>query len=161
MLPAGHPSLYQDQNMAHGINKVILVGRLGADPESKSTQGGMTVTSISLATTSARKRQDGQAQERTEWHRVKLFGKLGEFASAYLRKGAQAYVEGTIHYDKYKGKDGKELYFTEILANDLQLLGGATNTSTSAARQTTQVGKSEILMETSEPIDPFDDDPPF
>ena len=82
--------------MARGINKVILVGNLGNDPETKYTQGGMAVTTISLATTSVRKDRDGNNQERTEWHRVKLFGKLGEIAGEYLKKGRKVYIEGSI-----------------------------------------------------------------
>ena len=111
--------------MARGINKVILVGNLGNDPETKYTQGGMAVTTISLATTSVRKDKDGNTQERTEWHRVKFFGKLGEIAGEYLRKGRQVYVEGSIRYDKFTGQDGQERYFTDIVADEMQMLGGA------------------------------------
>ncbi|MEI2430904.1 single-stranded DNA-binding protein [Lysobacter yananisis] len=110
--------------MARGINKVILVGNLGNDPETKYTQGGMAVTTISLATTSVRKDRDGNNQERTEWHRVKLFGKLGEIAGEYLRKGRQVYIEGSIRYDKFTGQDGVEKYFTDIIADEMQMLGG-------------------------------------
>ncbi|MBS0212630.1 MAG: single-stranded DNA-binding protein [Proteobacteria bacterium] len=111
--------------MARGVNKVILVGNLGNDPEVKYTQGGMAICSISLATTSVRKDKDGNNQERTEWHRVKLFGKLGEIAGEYLRKGKQCYIEGSIRYDKYTGKDGVERYSTDIIADEMQMLGGA------------------------------------
>lgn len=110
--------------MARGINKVILVGNLGNDPETKYTQGGMAVTRISLATTSVRKDRDGNQQERTEWHRVVFFGKLGEIAGEYLRKGSQVYVEGSIRYDKYTGQDGVERYSTDIVADEMQMLGG-------------------------------------
>lgn len=110
--------------MARGINKVILVGNLGNDPDVKYTQGGMAVTRISLATTSVRKDRDGNSQERTEWHRVVFFGKLGEIAGEYLRKGSQVYVEGEIRYDKYTGQDGQERYSTDIVANEMQMLGG-------------------------------------
>ncbi|HEX2082537.1 MAG TPA: single-stranded DNA-binding protein [Xanthomonadaceae bacterium] len=110
--------------MARGINKVILVGNLGNDPETKYTQGGMAVTKISLATTSVRKDRDGNTQERTEWHRVTFFGKLGEIAGEYLRKGSQVYVEGSIRYDKYTGQDGVERYSTDIVADEMQMLGG-------------------------------------
>ena len=110
--------------MARGINKAILVGNLGNDPETRYTQGGMAITKISLATTSVRKDRDGNSQERTEWHRVTFFGKLGEIAAEYLRKGSQVYVEGEIRYDKYTGQDGVEKYFTEIVANEMQMLGG-------------------------------------
>lgn len=110
--------------MARGINKVILVGNLGNDPETKYTQGGMAVTRISLATTSVRKDRDGNQQERTEWHRVVFFGKLGEIAGEYLRKGSQVYVEGSIRYDKYTGQDGVERYSTDIIADEMQMQGG-------------------------------------
>ena len=110
--------------MARGINKVILVGNLGNDPETKYTQGGMAVTKISLATTSVRKDRDGNTQERTEWHRVTFFGKLGEIAGEYLRKGSQVYVEGSIRYDKFTGQDGQERYYTDIIADEMQMLGG-------------------------------------
>ena len=110
--------------MARGVNKVILVGNLGNDPEVKYTQGGMAVTTLSLATTSVRKDKEGNQQERTEWHRVKLFGKLGEIAGEYLKKGRQVYIEGSIRYDKFTGTDGVEKYFTDIVADEMQMLGG-------------------------------------
>jgi single-strand DNA-binding protein len=110
--------------MARGINKVILVGNLGDDPETKYTQGGMAVTVIRLATTSVRKDKEGNNQERTEWHRVKFFGKLGEIAGEYLRKGSQCYVEGSIRYDKFTGQDGQDRYIPEIICDEMQMLGG-------------------------------------
>ena len=110
--------------MARGINKVILVGNLGNDPETKYTQGGLAVTTIRLATTSVRKDRDGNTQERTEWHRVKLFGKLGEIAGEYLRKGSQVYVEGSIRYSEHTGDDGQKRYYTDIIADEMQMLGG-------------------------------------
>ncbi len=110
--------------MARGVNKVILVGNLGNDPETKYTQGGMAVTKASLATTSVRKDKEGNTQERTEWHRVTFFGKLGEIAGEYLRKGSQVYVEGSIRYDKYTGQDGVERYSTDIIADEMHMLGG-------------------------------------
>ena len=110
--------------MARGVNKVILVGNLGNDPDVKYTQSGMAVTRVSLATTSVRNDRDGNKQERTEWHRVVFFGKLGEIAGEYLRKGSQVYVEGELRYDKYTGQDGVEKYSTDIVANEMQMLGG-------------------------------------
>ncbi|WP_305804423.1 single-stranded DNA-binding protein [Stenotrophomonas sp. YIM B06876] len=110
--------------MARGINKVILVGNLGNDPDTKYTQAGMAITRISLATTSVRKDKDGNQQERTEWHRVVFFGKLGEIAGEYLRKGSSVYVEGELRYDKYTGQDGVEKFSTDIVANEMQMLGG-------------------------------------
>lgn len=110
--------------MARGVNKVILIGNLGNDPEVKYTQGGMAITKISLATSSTRKDKDGNQVESTQWHRVTFFGKIGEIAGEYLRKGSQCYVEGEIRYDKYTGSDGVEKYSTDIVANELTLLGG-------------------------------------
>ena len=109
--------------MARGVNKVILVGNLGNDPDTKYTQAGMAITRVSLATTSVRKDRDGNNQERTEWHRVVFFGKLGEIAGEYLRKGSSVYVEGELRYDQYTGQDGGEKYTTDIVANEMQMLG--------------------------------------
>lgn len=109
--------------MARGVNKVILVGNLGNDPDIKYTQGGMCICTLSLATTMVRKDKDGQQVEKTEWHRVKLFGKTGEAAGEYLSKGRQVYVEGRIEYGSYE-KDGVKHYTTDIIAEDVQFLGG-------------------------------------
>ena len=109
--------------MARGINKVILVGNLGNDPDMKYTQGGMAIATLSLATTSVRKDKDGQQVEKTEWHRVKLFGKVGEIAGEYLKKGRQVYIEGRIEYGSYE-KDGVKHYTTDIIGDDMQMLGG-------------------------------------
>jgi single-strand DNA-binding protein len=121
--------------MSRGINRVTLVGNLGNDPETKYTQGGMAITTLSLATTSVRKDKDGNQQERTEWHRVKLFGKLGEIAGEYLKKGRQVYIEGSIRYDKFTGSDGVEKYFTDIVADEMQMLGGGDGERSQAPRQ--------------------------
>lgn len=110
--------------MARGINKVILVGNLGQDVDMKYTQSGMAVGRTSLATTSVRKDRDGNATERTEWHRLVFFGKLAEIAGEYASKGTQLYVEGELRYEKYTGQDGQEKYATDIVVNELQLLGG-------------------------------------
>lgn len=111
--------------MARGINKVILVGNLGNDPDVKYSQGGSAITTISVATTEAWKdKQTGQQQERTEWHRVKFFGRLAEIAGEYLKKGRQVYIEGSLRTDKYTGKDGVERYTTDIIASEMQMLGG-------------------------------------
>lgn len=111
--------------MARGINKVILVGNLGNDPDVKYTQSGATITTISVATSEAWTDKQGQKQERTEWHRVKFFGRLAEIAGEYLKKGRQVYIEGSLRTDKYTGKDGVERYTTDIIANEMQMLGGA------------------------------------
>ena len=110
--------------MARGVNKVILVGNLGNDPDVKYTQGGMAITTLSVATTSVRKDREGNQQEKTEWHRVKLFGKLGEIAGEYLKKGSQVYVDGRITYSETTGDDGQKRYFTDIVADEMQMLGG-------------------------------------
>lgn len=111
--------------MARGVNKVILVGNLGADPETRYTQGGGAITSIRIATSESwTDKQSGEKQERTEWHRIKFFGKLAEIAGEYLRKGSQVYVEGSLRTDKYTDKDGIERFSTDIIANEMQMLGG-------------------------------------
>ena len=111
--------------MARGVNKVILLGNLGADPETRYTAGGSAVTNIRMATTDTwRDRQSGEQQERTEWHRIVFFGRLAEIAAEYLRKGSQCYVEGQIRTNKWQGQDGQDRYTTEIIASNMQLLGG-------------------------------------
>ena len=109
--------------MARGINKVILVGNLGNDPDVKYTQGGMAIATLSVATTSSRKDRDGNFQEKTEWHRVKLFGKTAEVAGEYLKKGRQVYIEGRLEYGSYE-KDGVKHYTTDIVADEMQMIGG-------------------------------------
>jgi single-strand DNA-binding protein len=111
--------------MARGINKVILVGNLGNDPETRYTPSGSAITTISIATSEQwTDKQSGQKQERTEWHRVKFFGRLAEIAGEYLKKGRQVYVEGSLRTDKYTDKQGVERYTTDIIANEMQMLGG-------------------------------------
>ena len=111
--------------MARGINKVILIGNLGADPDTRYTGSGTPICTLSLATSESwTDKQTGQKQERTEWHRVKVFGKLAEICQEYLRKGRQVYIEGSIRTDKYTGKDGIERFSTDIIANNMQMLGG-------------------------------------
>jgi len=110
--------------MARGINKVILVGNLGADPETRYMPSGKAVTNIRIATSEGWKdKQTGDLQERTEWHRVVLFDKLGEIAAEYLRKGSQVYIEGSIRTRKWQDKEGKDQYTTEIVAREMQMLG--------------------------------------
>jgi len=110
--------------MARGVNKVILIGNLGADPETRYTANGGAITTIRLATSESWTDKAGQKQERTEWHRVKFFGKLAEIAGEYLKKGRQVYVEGAIRSDKFTGQDGQEKYMFEVVANEMQMLGG-------------------------------------
>ncbi|PKM00246.1 MAG: single-stranded DNA-binding protein [Gammaproteobacteria bacterium HGW-Gammaproteobacteria-6] len=120
--------------MARGINKVILVGNLGNDPDVKYSQGGAAITTISVATSESWTDKQGQKQERTEWHRVKFFGRLAEIAGEYLKKGRQVYIEGSLRTDKYTGKDGVERYSTDIIANEMQMLGGTPGGERSAER---------------------------
>ena len=111
--------------MARGINKVILIGHLGADPETRAMPSGSSVANLRIATTESwRDKQSGEQQERTEWHRVALFGRLAEIAGEYLRKGSQVYTEGSLRTRKWQDKQGNERYSTEIVANDMQMLGG-------------------------------------
>ena len=110
--------------MTRGINKVILVGNLGADPDTRYMPSGGAVTNVSVATTKAWKdKNTGDQQERTEWHRVAFFGRLAEIASEYLRKGSQVYVEGELRTRKWQDRDGNDRYSTEIVANEMQMLG--------------------------------------
>ncbi len=111
--------------MPRGVNKVILVGNLGADPETRSMPSGMTVTNIRIATSESWKdKASGAQQERTEWHSVALFGRLGEIAAEYLRKGSQVFVEGKLRTRKWQDKTGNDRYTTEIIADNMQMLGG-------------------------------------
>jgi single-strand DNA-binding protein len=111
--------------MARGINKVILVGNLGADPETRYTASGAAVTNIRLATSETwRDKQSGEQQERTEWHRVVFFNRLAEIAGEYLRKGRQVYIEGSIRTRKWQDQSGQDRYTTEVVANEMQMLGG-------------------------------------
>ncbi|MCK9502913.1 MAG: single-stranded DNA-binding protein [Porticoccaceae bacterium] len=111
--------------MARGINKVILVGNLGQDPETRYMPNGNAVTNASIATSDTWKdKQTGQQQERTEWHRVVFFNKLGEIAGQYLKKGSKVYIEGSLRTRKWQGQDGSDRYTTEIVASDMQMLDG-------------------------------------
>jgi len=111
--------------MSRGVNKVILVGNLGADPETRSMPSGMTVTNIRIATSESWKdKASGAQQERTEWHSIALFGRLGEIAAEYLRKGSQVFVEGKLRTRKWQDKQGNDRYTTEIIADNMQMLGG-------------------------------------
>ena len=114
--------------MSRGINKVILVGNLGADPEVRYTTGGACITTIRIATSESWKdKHTGEQQERTEWHRIKFFGRLAEIAGEYLKKGRQVYIDGSLRTDKYTDKDGIERYTTDVIAGEMQMLGGAAN----------------------------------
>ncbi len=111
--------------MARGINKVILVGNLGNDPDIRYTASGAAVANISVATTDSwRDKETGEQQDRTEWHRVVFFGRLAEIVGEYLRKGSQIYLEGRLQTRKWQDKTGNDRYTTEIVANEMQMLGG-------------------------------------
>ncbi len=145
--------------MSRGINRVTLIGNLGNDPDTKYSQGGMAITKISLATTNVRKNKDGEQIEETQWHRVTFFGKLGEIAGEYLRKGSQCYVEGSIRYDKYTDKEGVEKYSTDIIADEMQMLGGKPVAESGERRERPQ---REPAPHQAPPADDFaDDDIPF
>lgn len=108
-----------------GVNKVIIVGNLGNDPEVRYTTSGTAIASLSIATSESwTDKQSGEQQSRTEWHRVKMFGKLAEIAGEYLKKGRQVYIEGSLRTDKYTDKSGVEKYSTDIIASEMQMLGG-------------------------------------
>lgn|SRR5690606_11913495 len=110
--------------MARGVNKVILVGNLGNDPETRQTSNENTMTNISVATTESWKdKATGENKERTEWHRVVFFGRLAEIAAEYLKKGRQVYIEGSVKTRKWQDKNGQDQYITEIIANELEMLG--------------------------------------
>ena len=144
--------------MARGINKVILVGNLGADPETRYTQSGTAVCNARIATSEAWKdRQTGEQQERTEWHNVVFFSRLGEIAAEYLRKGSQVYVEGRLRTRKWKDKEGNDRYTTEVIANEMQMLGsrGGGAGAMSAPSEPAKSAKTDVGS------DDFDDDIPF
>jgi len=112
------------------INKVIIIGSLGRDPETRFNPSGDSVTRLSVATS-----WKGKGEEQTEWHRIVMFGKLAEIADKYLRKGSQVYIEGRLQTSKYTSKDGIERYSTDIIASQMQMLGGKGETSTRPAQQ--------------------------
>jgi single-strand DNA-binding protein len=151
--------------MARGINKVILIGNLGADPEVRYSPSGSAVTNIRLATTDQwRDRQSGEQQERTEWHRVVFFSRLAEIAGEYLRKGSKVYIEGRLQTRKWQGQDGQDRYTTEIVANDMQMLDSRGETAPSGYSRSDDDGghqpPSKPEPQTAQQED-FDDDIPF
>jgi single-strand DNA-binding protein len=117
-------NLKRSSTMARGVNKVILIGNLGKDPEVRYSPNGGAVTNITLATSESWKdKNTGEKQEKTEWHRIVFFGKLAEIAGEYLKKGAQVYIEGRLQTRKWQDKEGKDRYTTEIVAGEMQMLG--------------------------------------
>ncbi len=153
--------------MARGINKVILVGNLGADPETRYMPSGSAVTNIRIATSESWKdKQTGEQQERTEWHSVAFFGRLAEIAGEYLRKGSQVYIEGSLRTRKWQGRDGNDRYTTEVIASEMQMLGGRSGAgmpSEPAGRPPARHASSGGPPGGSAPAggDDFDDDIPF
>jgi single-strand DNA-binding protein len=149
--------------MARGVNKVILVGNLGADPETRYMPSGSAVTNIRIATSESWKdKTSGEQQERTEWHNIVFFGRLAEIAAEYLRKGSQVYVEGSLRTRKWEGKDGVERYTTETVASEMQMLGGRSGGgSAPAGAPSDQSRRSSPAPASSAPPDDFDDDIPF
>ena len=153
--------------MARGINKVILIGNLGADPETRAMPSGTTVANLRIATSESwRDKQSGEQQERTEWHRVALFGRLGEVAAEYLRKGSQVYIEGSLRTRKWQDKQGNERYSTEIVANDMQMLGGRGGGGAAGAASTGGAGAAAPAFAEESGggagrSEEFDDDIPF
>lgn len=155
--------------MARGINKVILIGNIGKDPETRFSAGGGAITNITLATSESWKdKQTGENQERTEWHRVVFFGRLGEIAGEYLKKGSKVYVEGSLRTREWE-KDGIKRYTTEIVASELQMLDSRPGNSSGDFSASSSSGRSNSSSNTQrqqEPSSPagfdqFDDDIPF
>lgn len=164
--------------MARGINKVILVGTVGKDPEVRYSQSGSANATLSLATNEMWKDKNGEKQERTEWHRLKFFGKLAEIAGEYVKKGQQLYVEGSLRTDKYTDKQGIERYTTDIIVNEMQMLGGKSGGGSGGDRNANRDDSGwsngggdnfSTPKSSAKPApaaspagnDPFDDDVPF
>lgn len=151
--------------MARGVNKVILIGNLGRDPETRYTPDGLAVSNITLATSESWKdRQTGQQQERTEWHKVVMYARLGEIASEYLRKGSKIYVEGKIRTNKWQDKTGNDRYTTEVIASEMQMLdnkGGVNEGGYSKPQQAQNNQQAPQHQSAPTGADNFDDDIPF
>jgi len=145
--------------MPRGINKVILVGNLGADPETRYMPSGSAVTNLSVATSEQWKdKQSGEQKERTEWHKVAMFNRLAEIAAEYLRKGSQVYIEGKLRTRKWQDRDGNDRWTTEIIADEMQMLGGRGGGGGSAPMSS---GSGTSSAPPQPPADEFDDDIPF
>jgi single-strand DNA-binding protein len=162
--------------MARGVNKVILIGNIGKDPETRFSAGGGAITNITLATSESWKdKQTGENQERTEWHRVVFFGRLGEIAGEYLKKGSKVYVEGSLRTRKWTDQSGQDKYTTEIVANEMQMLDGrgagggdfaaerTQGASAGGSSRSSAGGSAPRAQEQVPPagFDQFDDDIPF
>ena len=157
------------------VNKVIIVGNLGRDPETRYMPDGGAITNVSVATTEQWKDKNGEKQEKTEWHRVAFFGKLAEIAGEYLKKGSQVYVEGRLQTRKWQDKDGADKYTTEIVANAMQMLGSRQGMGGGApadmgeresgggasSQRPAAAGKPGAAGKTGGKFDDFEDDIPF
>jgi single-strand DNA-binding protein len=153
--------------MARGVNKVTLIGNLGNDPEVRYGKNGNAIANISLATAESwRDKDSGEQQERTEWHRVVFFGRLAEIVSEYLHKGSQVYVEGRLQTNKWQDKEGNDRYTTQIVANEMQMLGGrggSTNNQEPAVEKSTDASSEQNKQSSpnQSSTDDFDEDIPF
>ncbi len=144
--------------MSRGINKVILVGNLGADPETRYMPSGSAVTNLSIATSEQWKdKQSGEQKERTEWHKVAMFNRLAEISAEYLRKGSQVYIEGKLRTRKWQDRDGNDRWTTEIIADEMQMLGGRGGGGSAPMSS----GSGPSSAPPKPPADEFDDDIPF
>jgi single-strand DNA-binding protein len=150
--------------MARGLNKVMIIGNLGNDPDVRATAGGMTVAKLSVATSSSRKDpQTGSWIEETEWHRVALFGRLTEVAQQYLHKGSKVYIEGRLKTNKWQDNNGNDRYTTEVIANEMHMLdsrGGNNSHHEEHAHESPQQPAPQEQQSPPVPDD-FDDDIPF
>ena len=149
---------------SRGINKVILVGNLGADPEHRMSQAGSAITNISIATSESWKdKNTGQQQERTEWHRVVFFNRLAEIAAEYLRKGSKVYVEGSLRTRKWQDQSGQDRYTTEIVAQEMQMLDSRNTASDGGGYQSAPAASAPAAAAAADPapIDFPEDDIPF
>lgn len=158
--------------MARGINKVILVGNLGRDPEVRYTPSGAAVANLAVATSESWKdKQTGEQQERTEWHRIVMFNRLGEIAGEYLKKGSKVYIEGKLQTRKWQDNSGQDRYTTEIVANEMQMLdsrgggGGGMSGSNDFDQSAPAAKPAPAQSDSAQPqkgaFDDFDDDIPF
>lgn len=150
------------------VNKVILIGNLGRDPEVRYLPDGGAVTNVSVATTEVWKDKNGEKQERTEWHRVAFFGRLAEIAGEYLKKGSPVYIEGSLRTRKWQDKDGQDRYTTEIVASDMKMLGSRGGGTEPMARESAPVAGEPQGGAAAKPqgkksgaFDEMDDDIPF
>ena len=148
--------------MARGINKVIIVGNLGADPETRYMPSGSAVTNLSVATSEQWKdKQSGEQKERTEWHKVAMFNRLAEISAEYLRKGSQVYIEGKLRTRKWQDRDGNDRWTTEVIADEMQMLGGRGWGGSAPMPSDRGPSAGPSAGPPQSPPDDFEDDIPF